>query len=163
MAFLEGFLALTPLLPYPQIWSNIAKIPATGSAPANKSIVWNFLKDFKFLWRRDWPKVSTCGPILTLLFPMKMVEIEENKQLCRRTSAIGLPKYVKINFLSPLPFPGKIRLLFAIFRLFLPGNRVKSQVRGLESKFDRSFFIHTIPVQLPVKKSWFKHSPVLQL
>ena len=55
--------------------------------------------------------------------------------------------------LSPLPFPGKIRLLFAIFGLFLPGSRTGSQVKGLESKFDKSCFIHTIPGQFPVKKN----------
>ena len=34
----------------------------------------------------------------------------------------------------------------------LPGNREGSQVKGLESKFGKSYFIHTIPGQLPVKK-----------
>ena len=51
--------------------------------------------------------------------------------------------------LSPLPFPGKIRLLFAIFGTFLPGNRAGSKVKGVESKFDKYYFIHTIPGQLP--------------
>ena len=54
--------------------------------------------------------------------------------------------HVKIEALSPLPFPGKIRLLFAIFGLFLPGNRVGSPVKGLESKLDKTYFIHTVPV-----------------
>ena len=59
------------------------------------------------------------------------------------------PKYVTINALSPLPFPGKIQLLFAIFGLLTPGNRAGSQVKGLESKL--------IPGQLPVKNFWFQH------
>ena len=59
-------------------------------------------------------------------------------------------KYVKIRALSPLPFPGKIWLLFAIFGLFLPGDRKGSQESEL--KFGKFYFIHTIPGQLPVKK-----------
>ena len=43
-------------------------------------------------------------------------------------------------------------ITFAILRLLLPGNREESQVKGLESKFGKSYFIHTIPGQLPVKK-----------
>ena len=46
---------------------------------------------------------------------------------------------------------GKIRLLNALFGLFLAGNRAGSQVKGSESKFDISYFTHTIPGQLPVK------------
>ena len=65
--------------------------------------------------------------------------------------------------LSHLPFPRKILLLFAIFRIFLPGNRARSQVKRVESKFDKYYFIHTIPGQLPVKKLWFKYFPVLRL
>ena len=52
-------------------------------------------------------------------------------------SAIGPSKYVKIKALSPLPFSGKTQLLFAISGLFLPGNRVESQIKGLELKFDQ--------------------------
>ena len=71
-------------------------------------------------------------------------------------SVIELSKYVKIKSLSSLPFPGKIGLLLAIFGIFLPENRVGSQVKGGESKFDKYYFIHTIPGQLSVKKFWFK-------
>ena len=53
---------------------------------------------------------------------------------------------------SPLPFPGKIRVLFAIFGIILPGNTVESQVKGVESKFDKYYFILAIPGQLPAKK-----------
>ena len=34
-------------------------------------------------------------------------------------------------------FPEKTQLLFAIVGLFLPGNRVGLQLKGLESKFDK--------------------------
>ena len=36
------------------------------------------------------------------------------------------------------------------------------QGRGeLEQKLDKAYFIHTIPGQLPAKKVWFQHFPVL--
>ena len=50
--------------------------------------------------------------------------------------------------LSPLPFPGKLRLLFAIFGIILPGNTVESQVKGEELKFDKYYLagcLFTIP------------------
>ena len=84
---------------------------------------------------------------------LRMANIENNKQKCRK----------KIKALSSLTFRENIRLLFAIFGLLLPGNMVGSQVKGLESKFNKSYFIHTIPGQLPVKKFWFQHFPVLWL
>ena len=62
------------------------------------------------------------------------------------------PNMSKIKALSPLPFPGKIWLLFSKFRLFLPRNRNGSQIKELESKFVKSYLIHTIPSQLSVKK-----------
>ena len=56
-----------------------------------------------------------------------------------------------MKYLSPLPFPGKIRLLFAIFGIFFSGNRAGLQVKRVASKLDEYYFIHTIPSQLPVK------------
>ena len=74
-----------------------------------------------------------------------------------------LSKYTKMKSLFPLAFPQTIRLLLAIFGIFLPGNRAGSQVKGLESKFDKYYFIHTILGQLDVKKFGFKYFPVLRL
>ena len=54
--------------------------------------------------------------------------------------------------LSPLSFPGKIRLFFAIFGIILPGNTVGSQVKEVISKLGKYYFIQTILGQLPVKK-----------
>ena len=68
-----------------------------------------------------------------------------------KPSAIGLSKYVKVKALSPLLFLEKTRSLFAIFGLFLPGNRVESKIKGIESKCRF------------VKTCWFQHFPVLQL
>ena len=38
----------------------------------------------------------------------------------------------------------------------MPGNKARSQFKGLEYIFDKSYFIHAIPGQFPVKKSWFQ-------
>ena len=65
--------------------------------------------------------------------------------------------------LSILAFPGKIRLLFAIFGIFLAGNKAGPQVKGVESKFEKYYFIYMILGQLPVKKFWFKYFSVLGL
>ena len=71
-------------------------------------------------------------------FSLKMAKIEKDKKQWRKASAIMLSKYVEIKALSPLPFLGKTRLLFTTFELlFLPGNRIASQIKGLESKFDK--------------------------
>ena len=52
---------------------------------------------------------------------------------------------------NSLNFPGKMRLLSSVFGISLPENRAGSQVKGVESKFDKYYFIHTIPGQLSVK------------
>ena len=89
----------------------------------------------------------------SLTFPLEDGQNrKKNKQLCGKTSAIELSKYIKRKSLFHLPFPGKILLLFAIFGVTLSENTVGSQVKGVESKFDKYYFIHTVPGQLPVKK-----------
>ena len=95
-----------------------------GSTLANKNTVWKILEGLVYLWKRDRLKVSTFGPTLTPLFPLNMAKIHKNKQWCGKTSAIELSKFVKMKSLSHLPFPRKIRLLFAIFGIFLRGKRV---------------------------------------
>ena len=95
-------------------------------------------------------------------FSLKMTEIEKNKYL-RKTLAIEPSKYRKIKALSPLAFPRKIRLLFALFWLFLTGNRPRSKVKGSKSKFEIAYISNTVPGHLSVKKVWFQHFPVLRL
>ena len=100
------------------------------------------LSSIEYLWKKDKPKVSNFGPTLNPLWLslLKMVKIEKNKWQCGKTSAIELSKYVQKKSLLHLPFPGKIRLFFAIFRVTLPGNTLGSQVKGVESKFDKYTF-----------------------
>ena len=70
---------------------------------------------------------------------------------------IYIHKYIHIHIRT---YIHNTRLVFAIFGMCLPGNRVGSQVRGVKSKFDKYYFIHTINGHLPVQKIWFKYFPV---
>ena len=117
--FLGDFWVLTP-----PIWSNIAAILTRVSTLANKNTVWKFFEEFEYLWKKEGRKISTLGPTLTPLFLLKMVKIEKNKQYCGKTSAIELSKYVRMKSLSPLPFPGRMWLLFTIFGIIITGNTV---------------------------------------
>ena len=85
----------------------------------------------------DSPKYS---PILPKFSPK--VVLEQTK---------GLFKF----FLKDVSFP--------LCGLFLPGNRVRSQLKAVESKFDKNLFYPHNSCQLPVKKFWFQHFPVLGL
>ena len=106
------------------------------------------------------PTFCTFGPTLTSCFPLRMAEIKKGEEGCGNTSDLGLSKYAKIKALSPFPFWSKIRLLYALFGLFLEGSRAGRKIRESESNFDISFFTHAIPGKLPVKKFWFQHFPV---
>ena len=50
--------------------------------------------------------------------------------------------YQNQSFISSL-LSRKTTILFAIFGLFWPGDRVGSQIKGLESKFD-NIFVHLL-------------------
>ena len=103
-----------------------------------------------------WPNI---GP----RFFFKMAEIKNNKNVTRKPLAIGLSKYCQIKSLSLLFFPRKIRLLFALFRLFLARNWLWSKVEGSELKPEIAYFSKTVPGHLPVKKVSFQNFPVLRL
>ena len=108
-----------------------------------KRFVWNIFEGFEFLWKRDGPKLSIFRPTLTAGFALKIAEIEKNKNYCGKTSAVGLLKYIKIKALSPLPF--------ILCDLFLRGNRVRSQLKAVESNFDKNLFYPHNSCQLLVK------------
>ena len=67
----------------------------------------------------------------------------EDTNYCGKTSAVGLLKYIKIKALSPLPF--------ILCDLFLRGNRVRSQLKAVESNFDKNLFYPHNSCQLLVK------------
>ena len=56
------------------------------------------------------------------------------------------------------PFFGKNTITCNIWAIF-PGNRAESQVKGLEPKSNKSYFIQTIPDL----QFWLQHFPVLWL
>ena len=84
----------------------------------------------KFLRKREIPILCIFGPTLTSRFSLKMAKIEKNRSSVGKTLAMGLSKYRKINALSPLAFPRKIRLLFALFWLFLAGTNQDQRSKG---------------------------------
>ena len=111
----------------------------------------NFFEGFDSLWEKDGPKVGTFGPTMTLLFLLKMAKIEKNKQQCRKTSVIELSKYVKMKSLSHLLFREKCNYFLQYLGYFYQGNRAGSQFKGVESKFDKYYFIHAIRVNFLYK------------
>ena len=73
---------------------------------------------------------------------------------------IGLSLFVRIKALSSLHFPGKMQLLFPLFRPILVRNRAGLHAYGSESI---GKFSNTIPTQLNVKKFWSQYFAVLRL
>ena len=140
-SFLGTFWALTF---WSQILSNFDEFFTRGSIQGEKKCVLRIFEKFKFLLKREIPKVCTSGPTLTPRFSLKMAEIEKKA-------------------LSLLAFPRNIRLLFALFWLFSAGNQPRSKAKGSESKFETTYFTNTVPGHLPFKKVWFQHFPVLRL
>ena len=134
----------------PQMQFNIAEILTKGSTLAKKKFAWKFFWRILNFMEKDGPKLSIFGPTLPppppSCLPLKIAEVKKNMHQCRKTSAIGPSKYVKIKALSPLLFPSKIQSLFGVFGLFLSVSRAGSQVRGLESKVCKVYIIHTVPV-----------------
>ena len=138
--------------PNSQIWSNIVEILTRGSTLANKNIVWKFLEGFEYLWKMDGPKVNIFGPTLSLLFLLKMVKIEKISSSAEKLQPLSYPNMSKWSLYLLSTFREKYDYFFVIFRIILPANTAGSQIRGVESKFDKYYFFHLIPGQLPVKK-----------
>ena len=98
---------------------------------------------FKYLWKKVGPKVSIFGPTLTRLFLLKMAKIEKISSSSEELQSLSYPNMLKESVHLLSPFPEK----WDYFLKYL----------GYFSKFDKYYFIHTIPGQLPVKKFWFKY------
>ena len=80
------------------------------------------------------PKVWTFDPTLKPIYPLKMAQIAENKNIEDENSANGLSKSVNPTPVALLPFKLKIGLLFALFECFLVKKEAWSQFKGPESK-----------------------------
>ena len=111
--------------------------------------VWRFFEGFVYLWKRDGPKVSTFGPTLTLFSSWRWPKSKKISSSAEKFQSLSYPNMSKKSLYLISIFRESYWLLSAIFGIFLPGNRVGSQVKGIESKY---YFIHRIPGQLPVKK-----------
>ena len=94
-------------------------------------------------------------------FPPEDGQNRKNKQKCRKSSAIELPKYVimKPFFLFREKYDYFLQYLECFYWETGRGHKSKR----VESKFDKYYVTHTIPGQLYVKKNWFKYFPVLRL
>ena len=90
------------------LWPDFVEIFTRGSIKGDTNSVSRILEKFKFLQKREMPKVCTFGLTLTPFSLLKITEIEKTKYFQGQNSAIKLSKYCKINPLSPLNFPGKI-------------------------------------------------------
>ena len=131
-----------------QIWSDLAETCTRDSVQGYTNSVSRIFEKFKFLQKRETPKVFMFGPTLTSFFPLKMAEIE----ISSVNSAIGLSKYVNGKAVSSPPFQWKIGLLFAFFERFLEKIWAWLKVRGQESKFDLPYWGLKIPGHVAVKK-----------
>ena len=86
---------------------------------------------------KEGPQVCISGR--TPSFPLKMVKIENYIYLLGK------------SFDPFSPFRERYYYVLGYLSYFLAGNRARSQVKGSESKFDISYFTHTIPGKLPVE------------
>ena len=111
-----------------QIWSNIADILTRGTTLA--ILFENFLKDLGFYGNE---------------MDRKLALLVEKRQ------PLGYPNMSKSRLYLLSCFREKYDYFLQYLDYFCP-NRAGSQVKGLESKFDKTYFIHAIPGQLPVKK-----------
>ena len=124
-----------------------------------KTLLENFLKDSKGRTQSS----HFCSNFDPSFPPKNDQNWKKISSSAETFQPLSHPNVSKWSLYLISPFREKLRLLFAIFGINLPGNRAGSQARGVESKFDKYYFIHTIPGQLPVKTFWFKYFPVLWL
>ena len=96
-----SWIFLGPLLP--QIWPDFAEIFTRDSVLGDKNSVSIILQTLEFLQNRMDTKFAHLVQPWPSHFPLIMVKIEKNK-FYRKTSALRLSKYAKIQTLSFLPF-----------------------------------------------------------
>ena len=94
-----------------QLLLDFVEIFTRVSIQGDTNSVWTILEKFKFLQKREIPKVCTFGPTLTLLLPLKMAKwgkiiklrrkfSHQAIQICKRQNRISSPLQMKnrINF-----------------------------------------------------------------
>ena len=145
-SFLEVF---GPLLP--QISVNFAEFLTRGSTLSNKNFGWKFLWRIRFYGKGKDQMFAILVQLWLPVSPWRWLKSKTISCSNEKFQQLGDPNMSKPRLISS-PLSGKIRLVFAVFGLFLGGNRAGSQVKRSESKFDISYFTQTIPGQIPVKK-----------
>ena len=173
--FLGGFAG--PYSP-PQYGPILSKFSPEVVLKQAKTLFENFLKDLSIYGKGTDPKLALLvqlWPIFTSWGWPKSKKISSSVEKYQSLNHpniskwslylnIYIYKYIHIHiYIYIYTYIHNSRLIFAIFGIFLPGNRVGSQVKGVKSKFDKYYFIHTIHGHLPVQKIWFKYFPVLRL
>ena len=147
--------------------SDFDEIFTKGSIQGEKKFVLRISEKFNFFGNGRYSKFALLvqlwppPPPTPPRFSLKMAEIGKKWVFAKkdfRRRAIQ-----KSQNQSPLAVPGKIQLLFALFRLFLAGSRPRSKAKGSEAKFEIGYFTTTVPGHLPTKKVLFQHFPVLRL
>ena len=147
--FLGGFWVLAP-----RIWSNITEILTRGSKYSSQQ-KHLFLKDSRFM-----EKGRTT---LALLFLPGWPKSKEISSSAETLQPLSHPNMLKWNLCLPSSFRQKYDYFLQYLGYFYQKTRRGSQVKEVESKFDKYCFIHTIPGELSVKTFWFKYFPVLRL
>ena len=135
-----------PLLP--KMYFNFAEVLTRGSTLASKNIVWNTIERFEFLSKRDGPKGST--------FRLSFAAPSEKPQ------PLDYPNMSKSKLYLLFPFRKKYYYFLHYLGYFWQetGRRHKWKDQNQNLTY---FFSPTIVGQLPWKKIWFQHFPVLQL
>ena len=94
----------------------------------------------KFFWRipvfmeKGWTQSKHFwSKFDALLPPWRWLKFKKISSSGEKRQTLGYPNMSKSRLYLLSPFWEKTRLLFAILRLFLPGNKAGSQFKGLES------------------------------
>ena len=145
---------------------DFAEICTRDSIQGEKNNVWRIIGKFKFLQKREIPKVCTFCNFSPKFDPLFLPEDSGNRKKLNIFKEKTSYRAIQISQnLSPisLNFSGKIQLLFALFRVFFAKKGAWSHIEGPESKFDTIYFTKTISGHIPVKKFWSQHFPILRL
>ena len=132
----------------------------------SKTLFQEFFWKFKFLPKKDVPKVCTFFSFCLTLRPflsVKEAKIQKNKYFKDKTMPSGYPKIVNSRpYLVPM-FQEKYDYFLSYFGCFLVKKGAWSHFKGSESKFDLPYCSLTIVGHVSVQKVWFQHFPVLRL
>ena len=99
------------------------------------------MKDLSFYEKETHLKFALLVQHWPTISPWRWQESKQISSGGEKPQPLGYPNMSKCQGSISFLLPEKTQLLFAIFGLFLPGNRVGSQLKGLESKFYKLLYI----------------------